>query len=174
VVDRFNQENKEGITVEYREMPADTGQYFDQVRTEFQAGAENIDIIGADVIWPAQFAAQGWILDLSGRFPRSEQNKFLEAPMEAGIWDELKEMAQKVQQDQGTKYGFVFQGADYEGGVCNELEYIWTHGGDVLDPNDPNKVIIGTPESAAEHDRGRRSAAIRGQLQGAGVPGHLP
>jgi multiple sugar transport system substrate-binding protein len=64
-------------------------------------------------------------------------------------WDDLKEMAQKVMQDQGTKFGFIFQGANYEGGVCNELEYIWTHGGDVLDPNDPNKVIIGSPEAAA-------------------------
>ena len=184
VINRFNKENKEGITVKYRQMPADTGQYFDQVRTEFQAGGGDIDIIGADVIWPAQLAAPGYILDLSDYFPKSEQNKFLEAPMDAGTWegkpytvpwytdsgmlyyredlleksgfseppktwDDLKEMARKVQQDSGTKYGFVFQGAEYEGGVCNELEYVWTHGGDVLDPNDPNKVIIGSPQAAA-------------------------
>src|SRR3712207_9432993 len=57
-------------------------------------------------------------------------------------WDELEEMANKVKQDEGIKNGFVFQGAEYEGGVCNGLEYIRTHGGDVLDPNDPSKVII--------------------------------
>jgi multiple sugar transport system substrate-binding protein len=184
VIDRFNKDNKDGVTVKYRQMPSDTGQYFDQVRTEFQAGGGEIDVIGADVIWPAQLAAPGYLLDLSDRFPKSEQDKFLEAPMDAGTWDgkpytmpwytdsgmlyyrtdllekggfseppktwdELKEMSQKVMQDQGTKYGFIFQGSNYEGGVCNELEYIWTHGGDVLDPNDPNKVIIGSPESAA-------------------------
>jgi multiple sugar transport system substrate-binding protein len=65
-------------------MPADTGQYFHQVRTEFQAGGGDI---GADVIWPAQLAAPGYILDLSDRFPKSEQNKFLEAPMDAGTWE---------------------------------------------------------------------------------------
>jgi multiple sugar transport system substrate-binding protein len=58
-------------------------------------------------------------------------------------------MANKVKQDEGIKNGFVFQGAEYEGGVCNGLEYIRTHGGDVLDPNDPTKVIIDSPGSVA-------------------------
>jgi trehalose/maltose transport system substrate-binding protein len=51
-------------------------------------------------------------------------------------------MAQRVKQYSGIQAGFVFQGADYEGGVCNGLEFIWTHGGDVLDSN--NQVIINT------------------------------
>lgn len=184
MIDKFNQENKDGITVKYREMPADTGQYFDQLRTQFQAGGGGIDVIGGDVIWPAQFAAQGYYLDLSDLFSEDSRAEFLEAPMEAntfedkpygvpwytdsgmlyyrkdlleksGIseppetWDELKEMADTVQQDSGTKFGFVFQGSDYEGGVCNGLEYIWTHGGNVLDPDDPSKVIVDSPESVA-------------------------
>jgi multiple sugar transport system substrate-binding protein len=32
-----------------------------------------------------------------------------------------------------TEFGFVFQGANNETGVCNGLEYIWSHGGEVLD-----------------------------------------
>jgi len=64
-------------------------------------------------------------------------------------WTELQEMANKVKQDEGMKSGFVFQGSQYEGGVCNGCEYIWTHGGNILDPNDPSKVIIDSPESAA-------------------------
>ena len=64
-------------------------------------------------------------------------------------WDELKEMANKVKMDEGIKNGFVFQEAEYEGGVCNGLEYIRTHGGDVLDPNDPSKVMTDSPESVA-------------------------
>src|SRR4028118_2442486 len=61
----------------------------------------------------------------------------------------MKDQAQKVMQDQGTKFGFVFQGAEYEGGTVNGLEYINSHGGDVLDPNDASKVIIDSPESVA-------------------------
>ena len=182
LIERFNRENGSGITVRYREMPSDTGQYFDQLRTQFQAGGGDIDVIGGDVIWPAQFAANGWIVDLSDRF--EDAGRFLEGPMQAmtyegkvyGVpwytdagllyyrkdlleksgysepprtWDELKEMALRVKQDSGVPAGFVFQGAEYEGGVCDGLEYIWTHGGDVLDPEDPTKVIIDSPESVA-------------------------
>ena len=60
-------------------------------------------------------------------------------------WDELKHIALKVKQDHGLQHGYVFQGADYEGGVCNGLEYIWTHGGDVLDSQD--RVIINNIEA---------------------------
>jgi multiple sugar transport system substrate-binding protein len=60
-------------------------------------------------------------------------------------WDELKEQARAARENVGTRYGFVFQGADYEGGVVNALEYIWTSGGDVLDGD---RVIIDSPEAA--------------------------
>jgi len=180
-LDAFNKQHKGEIQVEWRQMPADTGQYFDQLRTEFQAGGGDIDVISGDVIWPAQFAANGWIMDLSDRFPESERQKFLPATIEANTWEgaiygvpwfsdvgmlyyrtdlleqsgigeppatweELKQMAEQVRQETGTKYGFVFQGAEYEGGVVDGLEYIWTHGGDVLDGNN---VVIDSPESAA-------------------------
>ena len=181
LVSKFNEQNKGNFQVRYRQMPSDTGQYFDQLRTELQAGASEIDVIGGDVIWPAQFAANGWILDVSDRFPQSERAQFLPAPVDslvyegaiygvpwftdAGMlyyrsdlldkagfsappetWAELEEMALKTAQDTGTQDGFVFQGADYEGGTVNGLEYIWTNGGDVLDGN---KVIIESPESIA-------------------------
>jgi len=181
LIDAFN-EQSDGFKVRFREMPSDTGEYFDQIRTQFQAGASEIDVIGGDVIWPAQFAGNGYIADLSDRFTDSDE--FLPGPMEAmrfedGIygvpwytdagllyyrkdllekagfsgppktWDELKEQAQKVMQDQGTKVGFVFQGAEYEGGTVNGLEFINSHGGQVLDPNDASKVVIDSPESVA-------------------------
>jgi multiple sugar transport system substrate-binding protein len=182
LIEKFNQQNQGKIKVIHREMPSDTGQYFDQLRTEFQAGGGDIDVIGGDVIWPAQFAANGYILDLSDRF--TDTGAFLPGPMEsntydskvwgvpwytdAGLlyyrqdlleqsgfseppatWEDLKEMALKAKQDSGTQLGFAFQGAEYEGGVCNGCEYIWTHGGNVLDPNDPSKVVIDSPESAS-------------------------
>jgi multiple sugar transport system substrate-binding protein len=181
LVDTFNEEHRGEFQVRYREMPADTGQYFDQLRTELQAAASEIDVIGGDVIWPAQFAANGWILDVSDRFSESERQKFLPAPVdslvyegaiygvpwftdagmlyyrsdlleEAGFseppatWEELREMALKTAQDTGTRDGFVFQGAQYEGGTVNGLEYIWTHGGDVLSGEE---VVIESPEAVA-------------------------
>ena len=197
LVDRFNQEHRGEFQVRYREMPADTGQYFDQLRTELQAAASEIDVIGGDVIWPAQFAANGWILDVSDRFSESERQKFLPAPVdslvyegaiygvpwftdagmlyyradlleEAGFseppatWEEMKEMALKVKQDTGTRDGFAFQGAQYEGGTVNGLEYIWTHGGDVLSGDE---VIIESPEAVAglETERSMISDGVASQ-----------
>jgi multiple sugar transport system substrate-binding protein len=181
LIDKFNKQSKD-FKINYRKMPIDTGQYFDKIRTEFQAGGGDIDVIIGDVIWPAQFAANGWVADLTDRF--TDADEFLPGPMQAATyedkiyavpwytdagllyyrqdllekagysgppatWDELQEMANKIKQDEGTPNGFVFQGAEYEGGVCNGLEYIRTHGGDVLDPDDPSKVIIDSPGSVA-------------------------
>ena len=180
LIDRFNRENEGEIAVRLREMPADSGQHFDQLNTEFQSGETSIDVIGGDVIWPAQFAANGYIMDLSDRFTESERQAFLPATVEANTyegaiygvpwytdagmlyyrrdlleragfseppatWDDLKEQAGAVREAEGTRYGFVFQGADYEGGVVNGLEYIWTSGGDVLDGD---RVIVDSPEAA--------------------------
>lgn len=182
VIDQYNQQNQGKVKVTWRQMPADTDQYFQQLRTEFQAGGGGIDVIGGDVIWPAQLAVNGWIADLSSRFTEDMRKAYLPGPIQANTyqgkiygvpwfsepgllfyrkdlltksgfsnppktWDELKSMAKKVQQDSGTKYGFVFQGAQYEGGVVDGLEYIWTSGGDVLDSKDPTKVVINSPQA---------------------------
>jgi multiple sugar transport system substrate-binding protein len=180
LIEQFNKQSD--FKIRHREMPAATDQYFDKLRTQFQAGGGDIDIIIGDVIWPAQFAANGWIADLTDRF--TDADEFLPGPMQAAsydgkvyavpwytdagllysrvdllekagfseppaTWEELQEMANKVKMDEGIKNGFVFQGAEYEGGVCNGLEYIWTHRGDILDPNDPSKVVIDSPKSVA-------------------------
>jgi multiple sugar transport system substrate-binding protein len=180
LVDAFNQQNP-AINVIYREMPADTGRYHERLRTLFRRGGAGIDVIAGDVTWPAEFASKGWLADLSGRFPQVEQDKFLDAPIEANTyqgkiwgvpwftdvgllyyrkdlldqsgfpgppetWDELKRIALKVKQDSGLQQGYVFQGVNYEGGVCNGLEYIWTHGGDVLG-SQQNRVIINRIEA---------------------------
>ncbi|MEW6638156.1 MAG: ABC transporter substrate-binding protein [Actinomycetota bacterium] len=184
LVQRFNEQNRDRYRVVYREGNADTGQRFDQLRTQFQAGGEDLDVILGDVIWTAQLAENGWISDLSDRFTERMQADFLPGSVEAIVyedrpygvpwftdtgllyyrrdlleeagfsegpktWDELKEMALKTTRDTNTRYGFVFQGANYEGGVCNGLEYIWTHGGEALDPDDPTRVLIGSPEAVA-------------------------
>jgi multiple sugar transport system substrate-binding protein len=90
---------------------------------------------------------------------------FSEAPK---TWAEMEEMVQKVRRETGTRYGFVFQGADYEGGVVNGLEFIWSSGGDVLDPHEPNEVIVAMPEAVA----GLETA--RGMVADGVAPGAVP
>jgi multiple sugar transport system substrate-binding protein len=184
LIERFNQKNRGRYRVTFRPGAADTGQRFDQLRTQLQAGGEDLDVILGDVIWTAQLAALGYLVDLSGRFTQDERSDFLSGSVEAityenklwGVpwftdtgllyyrkdlleesgfdappktWDELKQQAAKVKQDRNTKFGFVFQGANYEGGVCNALEQIWTHGGEVLDPEDSSRVLVDSPEAIA-------------------------
>jgi len=81
-----------------------------------------------------------WFTDVGLLFYRKDlldASGFSSSPK---TWDELKLIASRVKQASGIQDGLVFQGADYEGGVCNGLEFIWTHGGDVLDSN--NQVVI--------------------------------
>jgi multiple sugar transport system substrate-binding protein len=181
LVDKFNEQNKGKFQVAYRAIALESQEYFDRLKTEFQAGGRETDVIVGNVPWTAEFAENGWIVDVSSRFPEDEQSKFVNGQIQsltyqgkiwgvpwladAGLlfyrrdllehsgfseppktWEELKEMAKKVVQDSGTRYGFVFQGANNESGVCNGLEYIWTHGGEVLDGD---RVIIDSPESVA-------------------------
>ena len=202
-ISRFNEQNRGEIAVELRLAPADTGQYFEKLRTEFQAGETKADVISGDVIWPAQFAANGWISDLSDLFTPDLRDANLPAAIEsntyegsvygvpwftdAGLlyyradlleqagfsgppatWDELKEMALKVKQDEGIKFGFVFQGAEYEGGVVNGLEFIWSAGGDVLDPDDLEKVVVAAPEAVAG------LGVARGMVAEGVAPGAVP
>ena len=75
-------------------------------------------------------------------------------------WSELIAMSQKAMQDSGTKFGFVFQGGDYEGGVTNAAEFIWNAGGDILFGDlsvsgtfdqamiDPDIIMVNSPQAA--------------------------
>lgn len=181
-VARFNnQQGADGVKATTRIMPSDTQAYFDQLRTQFQGGGTDIDLIAGDVSWPAQLAANGFIADLSSRFNEDERKKYLPGaiagdtfqgkiyglPMftDVGLlyyrsdlleksgfsaapatWDELKQMAAKVQKDAGVQNGFLFTGAQYEGGTVLGTEFVRTAGGDILDGD---QVVITSPEAVA-------------------------
>jgi multiple sugar transport system substrate-binding protein len=185
MVQEFNRLRRGEIRVTFRYFFLNPNEYFDELRQMFEGRGRRIDVIGGDVIWPAEFATNGWIADLSGRFPQAERQQFLPAAIQANTyqgrvwgvpwfatvgllfyrkdlldqsgffsppqtWDQLKQMALQVKQDSGIQHGYVFQGAEYEGGVCNGLEYIWTHGGEVVnDYQNPTQVVIDSPQTVA-------------------------
>lgn len=60
-------------------------------------------------------------------------------------WEELVSTAQAVTRKERGLYGFIWQGKQYEGLVCNVLEFIWGNGGDVLKDGKPT---LGSPENA--------------------------
>ncbi|ASN04598.1 ABC transporter substrate-binding protein [Virgibacillus necropolis] len=63
VIEAF-EEKFPNINVEYREMPADSGQTHDQYVTAFSAQSTEIDVFNADVIWPAEFGQADYALEL--------------------------------------------------------------------------------------------------------------
>ncbi len=52
-------------------------------------------------------------------------------------WEELVRTARKIIDREKGLYGFIWQGKQYEGLVCNALEFIWSNGGEVLDNGRP-------------------------------------
>lgn len=62
-------------------------------------------------------------------------------------WDELFDMASELKGKEGTEFGYLMQANQYEGLVCNAVEFIAAYGGQVVDEN--NEVVVNTPETVA-------------------------
>ncbi|QQE79436.1 ABC transporter substrate-binding protein [Alicyclobacillus sp. SO9] len=60
-------------------------------------------------------------------------------------WAELKADAQKVQKKGLVQYGYVWQGASYEGTTCDFTEFLADAGGKVL--NSSGKPVIDSPQA---------------------------
>ncbi len=64
---------------------------------------------------------------------------------EPSSWDELIEWLYEIKEKYGNEYdGFVFQGARYEGLMCNYMEILWANGGEIIEEN--GIPIVNTPE----------------------------
>jgi multiple sugar transport system substrate-binding protein len=75
--------------------------------------------------------AAPWYIDAGVLYYRSDLlNKYGRAVPET--WQELVDTAREITAKEPDLYGFIWQGKQYEGLVCNVLEYLWGNGGDVL------------------------------------------
>ncbi len=176
IIEAFEKEHP-NINVEFREMPADTGQYHDQLVTAFSSQSSEIDVFNGDVIWPAEFAQANYALeldrfierdgiDMDAYFPGTVASANFDGKQwalpqftDAGVfyyrtdivkeppktWDELIEQASKLKGEAGTEFGYIFQSAQYEGLICNAIEFIASYGGQVVDED--NNVVVDSPET---------------------------
>jgi ABC-type glycerol-3-phosphate transport system substrate-binding protein len=157
---RFMKENP-GIKVVQRVTPDAADQKHQLYVQWLNAGASDPDILQLDVIWTPEFAAAGWILPLNQFQP--DTGAFFPATIAANRWrdslyampwfidvgmlywrtdlmksppESFRDLVRESRQAQAggkVKYGFVWQGARYEGLVANFVEYLGAHGGRVLD-----------------------------------------
>jgi multiple sugar transport system substrate-binding protein len=175
LVSTFNAQNN-GVHVTYNSNPpADSDGLLTILTTMLRARSGSIDVFPMDIIWPPEFGANGWTVPLDDKWPEAERTNYLPGPLQgctyngklwaapyytdAGLiyyrtdinktapntWDDLVTMAKAVSSSK-RKFGYVWQGAQYEGLVCDFVEVLYGYGGAVLDVNDPKKVTINSPE----------------------------
>lgn len=173
MVDRYNATGP-ARRIELVEGPNSTNMREQMYTIAFLSGRANYDLVYMDVIWLAKFAAQGWLLPLDDRFPAETRARFMPGDIAASTYEgkiyrvpvqadggllyyrtdlmpeppktfeDLVRLA-KQHQDPPNRWGFVFQGRQYEGLVCFFLEVLWGHGADVL--NERGEVTIDSPEA---------------------------
>ncbi|MDA8392608.1 MAG: ABC transporter substrate-binding protein, partial [Actinomycetota bacterium] len=167
------------IKVNLQSAPTSSNQNEATLTTQISGGA-GPDVYMGDVIWPAQFAAHGLAVPLSGKLPSSYwsgfapglvkgatyKGKVYGAPffMDQGFlyyrkdlltknhmsvpktWSQLVADSKKLQASHQVKYGYVWQGASYEGLTCNWMEIASDAGGKVLNSSG-TKAVIDSPAS---------------------------
>jgi multiple sugar transport system substrate-binding protein len=166
-LDRFREANP-SIDIALRATP-DAANLRHQLYVQWlNARASDPDVLQLDVVWTPEFAAAGWIASLDRFKPPVDQ--FFAAAVAADRWngslyalpwfvdvgmlywrtdlapraprdlDELSQLARRAQEDAGVPFGFVWQGARYEGLVTVFLEHLGALGGAILD--DRGRVVV--------------------------------
>lgn len=98
-----------------------------------------------------------WFLDAGLLYYRKDLlTKYGFAP--PTTWQQLVDIAAAIKRREPGMYGFVWQGKQYEGLVCNALEYMWSAGGDVLSgsrvvlDSPANRRALGFMQALVHHD----------------------
>ena len=160
LIAQFEKENPD-IPIQMVEGPPATNAREDLYAASFLSGKAGFDIVYCDVVWTAKFAAAGWLRDLTDRLSRQDLNDFLPQELEAGSYkgrvyripaftdagmlyyrkdlvesppvtfDDLERQAQQLQNR--NRWGFLWQGKQYEGLTTVFLEILWGFGGEWID-----------------------------------------
>lgn len=158
-------ERSQGVRVRRETLPASSDEQHLFYAINLSAQSREFDVLALDTIWAAEFAAAGWLRDLSALVTPADERELFGAPLESATWNrrryalpwfvdagllyyradlleaeglapprtwaELKDAAERVRARHPALHGFVWQGKQYEGLICNALEFVWSHGGDV-------------------------------------------
>lgn len=169
-LERFMSEHPEIRVVQ--QMTPDAADQRHQLYVQWlNAGVSDPDILQLDIIWTPEFAAAGWILALDAFAP--ERESFFPATIAANLWEgklyalpwfvdvgmlywrndlldgppltfaELSRQADEARTRAGLPFGFIWQGARYEGLVTVFLEHLGGFGGRILD--DTGRVVVDAP-----------------------------
>lgn len=166
-VKQFNDDNP-GAKAKLVELPESADEQRTQLVQRQRAKSSECDVLGLDVIWIAEFAAQGWIQDVTEAIEKRQddwipstletakfEDKYFAFPYNTNAGfiyyrsDQVKTAPTKWEQvyaDAKSQDGLVYQGARYEGLTVNFLELLYSAGGKVLS-DDGKKVEVNSPEA---------------------------
>jgi multiple sugar transport system substrate-binding protein len=159
--------------VTFKEQTDEADQQHDDLREHFLAEDANYDVVSVDVVWTAEFAAQGWLQPLEGDFAvdtsgmlqptvdsGTYNGKLYTAPQhsDGGLlyyrkdlvpnppktWDEMMGMCDIAEKNDMGCYAGQF--AEYEGLTVNAAEAINTAGGDIVEA-DGITPAVDSPEA---------------------------
>jgi multiple sugar transport system substrate-binding protein len=163
----FNKANQ-GAKAKITELPASQDEARAQIVQRQQAKSPECDVIAMDPTQVAEFAAQGWLADVSS-IMESNKDAYLASTVSSAKYDGKywglpyvsdtgflyyrtdkvdKEPAswEQVYADAKADGRLVYQGAKYEGLTCTYLELLFGAGGNVLS-DDGKTVEIDSPEA---------------------------
>lgn len=159
-------------TVKLLELSDNADEQRNAMVQNFQAKSGTYDVVNADVIWTAEFAARGWLAELgndvspSGIIPAVMETakyngKIYAAPWvtDGGMlyyrtdlvksppktWDELKQDCNTIAKPKGMDC-YAGQFKQYEGLTVNVSEAINSAGGDIM-KNSGKDVVVDSPEA---------------------------
>jgi multiple sugar transport system substrate-binding protein len=165
----FNKEHAaDGLKVVKRELAADATEVRNQFIQRAQAKSDECDVLQSDIIWTAEFAQQGWIMDLSD-YANPRKDEFIPSTLssydyDGKLWglpqvtgagllyrrtDQVKDAPaswQELYEEGAANDGFAYQGAPYEGLTCNFVELSSAAGGRILS-EDGKKAELDSPEN---------------------------
>jgi trehalose/maltose transport system substrate-binding protein len=157
-----------GLTAKLLEFPEAADEQRNQFVQRQEAKSAECDIFYADVIWTAEFAQQGWLMDMSA-YVKQRADEFIPSTLEtthylgrywgvpkqtdAGLLyyrtdqvDAVPPTWQALYEAAKAKDGIIYQGAPYEGLTVDFLELAFAAGGRVLS-DDGKKPMIDSPEN---------------------------
>jgi len=107
----------------------------DALRRDFLPGA------ALSALFEGRTYAVPWYIDVGLLYHRTDL-----VPRAPRTYDELIDFAERVTRAGAAPYGYVWQGRQYEGLVCNAYETIWGHGGSTMSGE---RVLLDTPAARA-------------------------
>ncbi|MEK3990172.1 MULTISPECIES: extracellular solute-binding protein [Robertmurraya] len=86
LIDEYNA-SQDKVKVETNILPQDANVVHDDFVNKLASGDTSVDVMAVDVVYVSEFAAAGWLEDLTPHFDESTQDKYLPGTIDAATYD---------------------------------------------------------------------------------------